>query len=150
MGFTSGSALELLGIEGGDILTGPALLVAVLSLVFADRLPVVERPIRRLLTAPFVLLSGAVFQGLTHDFMGELTGAVDLQALLAQPDGLRLLMSFVAISLAVSWIFYSMLVFAPRELADPGAPTAWWVFRFGVFYVSVVASLVAGGMPIVL
>jgi hypothetical protein len=149
VGFTCGSALELLGIESGDVVTGPALLVAILSLVFADRLPVVERPVRRLLVAPFVLLSGAVFQGLTAELMTGLAGVVDLPTLLASPDGLQLVALVVGVSLAVSWIFYSMLVFAPRELADPGAPTAWWAVRFGVFWVSVVAGLVLGSTPVI-
>jgi hypothetical protein len=150
VGFTSGSALEQLGIAGGDVVTGPALLFTILSVVFADRLPVVERPVRRLLTAPFVLLSGAVFQGLTAELMTGLAGVVDLPTILAAPDAVQLVALVVGISLAVSWIFYSMLVFAPRELADPGAPTAWWVLRFGVFWVSVVASLVLGSAPLIL
>ena len=150
VGLTTGSSLELLGIEGGDILTGPALIVAVLSVVLADRLPVVERPVRRLLMAPFVLLSGAVFQGLAAELTGVLTGLVDLPTVLAHPDAIQLLLLIVAVSLAVSWIFYAMLVFAPRELSDPGTPTRWWALRFGLFWVSVIVGLMLdGGAPVV-
>jgi hypothetical protein len=150
VGLTAGSSLELLGIEGGDIVTGPALIVAVLSVVFAARLPIVERPVRRLLMAPFVLLSGAVFQGLAAELMGALTGVVDLPAVLAHPDAIQLLLLIITVSLAVSWIFYAMLVFAPRELADPGAPTRWWALRFGLFWASVIVGLMLGGSaPIV-
>jgi hypothetical protein len=151
VGLTAGSSLELMGIEGGDILTGPALIVAVLSVIFADRLPVVERPVRRLLMAPFVLLSGAVFQGLAAELMAALTGVVDLPAVLAHPDAIQLIVLIVGVSLAVSWIFYAMLVFAPRELADPGAPTRWWALRFGLFWVSVIVGLMlGGGAPIII
>jgi hypothetical protein len=145
IGLTAGSALELLGIDGGDIVTGPAMIVAVGSFVFASRLPVVQRPIRRLLVAPFVLLSGAVFQGLVTDFTGSVTGFVDLPALLADSNVISLMATVVVIILAVSWIFYSMLIFAPRELADPGAPTRDWAARYLVFLVSLVLALLLGG-----
>lgn len=145
IGFTAGNALELLGLEGGDIVTGPAMIVAVGSFVFASRLPVVERPVRRLLVAPFLLLSGAVFQGLVAEFTGSTAGFVDLTALLAGPDAIPLLATIAVIVLAVSWIFYAMLIFAPRELADPGAPTRSWVLRYLIFVGSLVAALLLGG-----
>jgi hypothetical protein len=150
IGLTAGNALERLGIEGGDVVTGPAFLVALLAMIFADRLPVVERPIRRLLVAPFVVLSGAVFGHLTADVTSALAGVTDLPALLVHPQALGLIVTIVSISLAVSWIFYAMLVFAPRELSDPGTPTRWWAFRFGVFWASVLVSLAIGGAPVVL
>ncbi len=34
-----------------------------------------------------------------------------------------------------------MLVFAPRELADPGAPTRTWAVRYLIFLVSLVLAL---------
>ncbi len=117
---TAGNALEQLGLEGGDIVTGPAVFVPSGHCVFASRLPVVQRPVRRLLVAPFVLLSGAVFQGLVVEFTGSAAGFVDLPALLADPQAIAIVVTVAAIILAVSWIFYSMLVFAPRKLADPG------------------------------
>ncbi len=151
VGLTAGSALELIGVDGGDIVTGPAFIVAVLSVVLADRLPIVERRIRRLLVAPFVLLTGAVFQGLAADLTAALTGLVDLPAIVSHPDAIQLLLLVVVVSLAVSWIFYAMLVFAPRELADPGAPTRWWILRFGLFWVSLILGMaLGGGAPVAL
>jgi len=150
IGLTAGNALELLGLEGGDVVTGPAMIVGVGSFVFASRLPVVERPVRRLLVAPFVLLSGAVFQGLVSEFTGSVSGHVDLPALLRDPSALTIVATVGGIILAVSWIFYAMLVFAPRELADPGASTPTWVTRYLVFLATLVVALVAGGTTPVL
>jgi hypothetical protein len=45
----------------------------------------------------------------------------------------------------VALIFYEMFVFAPRELADPGASALSWAIRFAIFYVSLVAAILAGG-----
>jgi len=150
IGLTTGNALELIGLEGGDIFTGPAMVVAVLSFVFASRLPVVQRPVRRLLVAPFLLLSGAVFQGLVAEFTSSFDGSVDLPALLAEANAIPLIATVAAIVLAVSWIFYAMLIFAPRELADPGAPTRSWTVRYLVFLVSLVVALLLGGTTPVL
>lgn len=151
IGLTAGGALELLGLEGGDIVTGPAVIVAVGSYVFASRLPVVQRPVRRLLVAPFVLLSGAVFQGLVAEFTDSVSGFVDLPALLADPQAIAIVATVAAIILAVSWIFYSMLVFAPRELADPGASTRAWVTRYLVFLASLsIALILDGATPVVI
>ncbi len=150
IGLTTGNALELMGLEGGDIVTGPAMVAAVLSFVFASRLPVVQRPVRRLLVAPFLLLSGAVFQGLVAEFTASVDGLVDLPALLAEANAISLLVTVAAIILAVSWIFYAMLIFAPRELADPGAPTRSWAVRYLVFLVSLVVALLLGGSTPVL
>ncbi len=126
------------------------MVVAVLSFVFASRLPVVQRHVRRLLVAPFLLLSGAVFQGLVAEFTSSVDGFVHLPALLANPNAILLLITVAAIILAVSWIFYSMLIFAPRELADPGAPTRSWAVRYLVFLVCLVVALLLGGSTPVL
>lgn len=126
------------------------MIVAVGSFVFASRLPVVQRPVRRLLVAPFVLLSGAVFQGLVVEFTGSAAGFVDLPALLADPQAIAIVVTVAAIILAVSWIFYSMLVFAPRELADPGASTRAWVTRYLVFLASLsIALILDGATPVI-
>ena len=37
-----------------------------------------------------------------------------------------------------------MFVFAPRELADPGASALSWAVRFAIFYVSLVVAILAG------
>ncbi len=101
IGLTAGNALELMGLEGGDIVTGPAMIVAVGSFVVASRLPIVQRPVRRLLVAPFVLLSGAVFQGLVAQFTASVAD-VDLPGLLAATSEIAILVTVPAIILAVS------------------------------------------------
>jgi len=96
------------------------------------------------------LLSGAVFQGLVAEFTSSFDGSVDLPALLAEANAIPLIATVAAIVLAVSWIFYAMLIFAPRELADPGAPTRSWTVRYLVFLVSLVVALLLGGTTPVL
>lgn len=74
IGLTAGDALSRMGVRGGGILTVPALFVAILAAVFADRLPVVAAPIRRLLVMPFVLLSNRVLRPSHQRLYGRRTG----------------------------------------------------------------------------
>lgn len=51
---------------------------------------------------------------------------------------------------AAATMFYLMLVFAPRELADPGAPRLAWIIRYALFLVTLGVALLIGGFPAVL
>src|SRR3954469_5302859 len=110
------SSLGLFGIPNDGLLIGPAFVITAGAVVLGNRLPVVSRQTRRVLVAPFVLLSGAVLQSLIVNIGGVLAGQVDVGGILGQPKGPALLLDIVLISLFVSWIFYAMLVYAPREL----------------------------------
>ena len=143
VGFVAGDSLDRMGLPGGDFLMGLTVIVAVISFVFASRLPVVSRNVRRLLTGPFVLLSGAFLQQFAADFSSSFAGTDVLGHLLGLQNvgavfGLLAILAFAAL------IFYEMFVFAPRELADPGASALSWAVRFAIFYVSLVVAILAG------
>jgi len=143
VGFVAGDSLDRMGLPGGDFLIGLTVIVAVISFVFASRLPVVSRNVRRLLTGPFVLLSGAFLQQFAADFSSSFAGTDVLGHLLGLQNvgavfGLLAILAFAAL------IFYEMFVFAPRELADPGASALSWAVRFAIFYVSLVVAILAG------
>jgi len=143
VGFVSGNALDRMGLPGGDALVGIAFVVAMISFVFARRLPVVPRDVRRALVAPFVLLSGAFLQEVAADFTSSFAGT-DLLGQLLALDNWGLIFSLLGILLFAALIFYEMLVFAPRELADPGASALSWAARFTIFFVSLVVAILAG------
>ncbi len=145
-----GSAFALLGIGDSAPFIVVAAAVVVGAFVFADRLPVVGRPLRRVLVTPFVLLSGALLQSFVVDIGGALGGSINVGDLLAQPDALVLVPEILLIVAMVSWIFYAMLVFAPRELASPGDTTRAWAVRFGLFFVTLLIGVVAGNAQAVL
>jgi hypothetical protein len=117
----AGEGSRKLGIGDGGLLTGVAFLVGVAAFALADRLPVVSAPVRRALIAPFVLVCAAIFQ----EFVSSLTRGITA-ADLPVWGGLLVLGAAV---------FYSMLIYAPRELADPDAEGHSWLVRFGVFVV---------------
>jgi len=143
VGFVAGDSLERMGLPGGDPLIGIALIVAVIAFVFAKRLPVVPRNVRRLLVGPFVFLCAAFLQQFAAEFTSSFAGMDVLGELLALNNPV-LVINLLAILGFVALIFYEMFVFAPRELADPGASTLSWAVRFAIFYVSLVVALFAG------
>jgi hypothetical protein len=143
VGFVAGDSLDRMGLPGGDLLIGVAVVVAVASFVLADRLPVVSRNTRRLLVGPFVLLAGAFLQQFAADFTSSFAGTDVLGTLLAL-DNLVFVIGLLAILAYAALIFYLMFVFAPRELADPGASNLSWTIRFALFYASLLIAIFAG------
>jgi hypothetical protein len=140
------SSLGLLGFPNNDLFIGPAFVITTGAVLLGNRLPVVSRQVRRVMVAPFVLFSGAVLQSLVVSIGGALAGQVDVSGIFGQPKGPVLLFDIVLIALFVSWIFYAMLVYAPRELASPGASVRSWVIRFVLFFVTLVIGVVIGNM----
>ncbi len=143
VGFVAGDSLDRMGLPGGDLLIGVAVIVAVASFVLGDRLPVVSRNTRRLLVGPFVLLAGAFLQQFAADFTSSFAGTNVLGALLGL-NNLVAEIGLLAILAYAALIFYLMFVFAPRELADPSASNLAWAVRFVVFYVSLLIAIFAG------
>ena len=143
VGFVAGDSLDRMGLPGGDVLILVAFVAAVASFVLADHLPVVSRQTRRVLVAPFVLLSGAFIQGLAMDIASGF-GGTDVVGALRGMD-LTLAVTLLGIVAFIALVLYLALVVAPRELADPGASTASWVVRFAIFYVSLLVAIVVGG-----
>lgn len=129
------AAFSKLGVGGGGILTVTAFVVGVASFVLAPRLPVVRPQVRRALVMPFVLVCGGTFQSL----VGDLTDGLDLRGYLAgsagasSGDAALLLGGFGGLLILAAAVFYTMLVYAPRELAEAGTSARSWVVRFAMF-----------------
>ncbi|HVM29437.1 MAG TPA: hypothetical protein VM305_01515 [Candidatus Limnocylindrales bacterium] len=142
--FVGGTSLERLGLPGGGLLIFLALAAAVASFVLGDRLPVMSRPARRMLVTPFVVMAAVLFHDPASLFSEGLAGSTELLSWLLAPENLVLTLYVLAIIGFAGWIFYAMLIFVPRELADPGGSTRSWAVRFAFFYVTLVAAMFVG------
>ncbi|MEP7361373.1 MAG: hypothetical protein ABI744_07325 [Chloroflexota bacterium] len=149
VGFVAGDSLDRMGLPGGDVLVGIAVLVAMVAFLAGKRLPVVSRNTRRLLVGPFVLLCTAFLQQLAAQFTGAFAGTDVLGQLLAMHNPIFVIELFGILGF-IALIFYEMFVFAPRELADPGASSRAWAVRFAIFYVSLAAAILVGGSGLLL
>ena len=141
-------AVLLVGASGATALslTGTAVeayaAAAVVLIVLARfALPPLSPVVRRALVTPFILVAGglfwtaidAVFAGpLVSGGAGSLTVAT-LQSLVTSPAFLFLL--------AFSGVYYAMLVYAPRQVADPEGGVLAWAIRYAMFLAGVVLGV---------
>jgi hypothetical protein len=118
-------AASNLGLGLGGWFMGLAFLAILVGTMAADRLPVVEAPVRRLFTVPFILVSAAYFNGFAATFLG----AIDIGQVAGSFAGADAsFVAFVGVMLLGGMAaFYAMFVVAPRELADPEDAGFRWI-----------------------
>jgi hypothetical protein len=96
--------------------------------------PALQPAVRRALMMPFVLAAGGIF----WTFIRGITGGA---ALFADPGAFLAVAPSVAPVLGLLGLFaafyYAMLVYAPRQIAEPEGGLTSWLLRFGLFLVSV-------------
>jgi hypothetical protein len=113
-----------------------AVAVVVIAVALATRLryPVLPARVRRALVTPYVLVTGGLFWSLIGAVTGGGTVAAVRDAVPADPQGALPVAGFL---IAFSAIYYAMLVFAPRQVAErEGGPVAW-IVRYLLFAVSI-------------
>jgi hypothetical protein len=138
----AGTLLVIADVEArlglGDS-AGPLPIVIAIVVAIAARLwlPPTTAPTRRLLVAPFLLATSGIFSAI----LASLTDLFDLRAL-ATAIGTAELGTLLVLGFGVAGIaiFYTMLIFAPRQIAEREGTGLTWTIRFLVF----VAGLILG------
>ncbi|HUZ68236.1 MAG TPA: hypothetical protein VMU65_00865 [Candidatus Saccharimonadales bacterium] len=118
-----------------------AALVAMVTVHFA--VPPLAAPIRRALVTPFVLVSGALFWTFIAAITGE-PGSATPEAAIANPATALAAGGFL---IAFSGVFYVMLIFAPRQVADREGGIVSWLVRYALFAAGVIAGLAWPRLP---
>ena len=108
---------------------GIVLAIAVLQ----PHLPTVPTGVRRALVTPYLLVAGGLFWNIVRQVTGGLglaaqPGALDALSAAAGPIGLLILGAAV---------YYAMLIYAPRQIADREGGPIEWLARFALFVASV-------------
>jgi hypothetical protein len=122
----------------------PLAIAALVALLFRLRIPPLTAVQRRTLVTPFILVTSRFF----GEFLSGLTPFFDLRTLAAAitEHGGFAGTAFVALiaTLGVA-VFYAMLVFAPRQIAEREGSPASWAVRFVLFVVSLsIGQTIAG------
>lgn len=99
--------------------------------------PPLAAPVRRALVTPFVLVSGALFWTFIAAISGE-PGSATPEAGIANAATALAAGGFL---IAFSGVFYAMLIFAPRQVADREGGVVTWLFRYALFAAGVIAGL---------
>lgn len=141
--FALDDCVSRLGLSGG-LETVPLVLPIVAAVAARIWLPPTTAPIRRALVAPFVLAASGFFS----DLVASLSDLFDLRrinAWIAQDtSGLAVFGTFLA--LAGVLVFYAMLVYAPRQVAEREGSALTWTIRFVVFVVGLSLGTTLAGI----
>jgi hypothetical protein len=127
------TTIENLAIaDAGPVLAAGLVGLAVLA---RFRVPPLDGRPRRLLVTPFILLSAGAF----GEFMSGLRDLFDLRELVdgVQASGLDVALGLFVAGLALLGVlvFYVMLIFAPRQVAEREGSPGTWALRFLLFVV---------------
>ena len=132
--FVVASTAAALGLsQAADLAVGGAVVVAVMLVRL--RWPTPAAVVRRALVTPYILVAGGLFWNLivTVTAGGDLPPRI--RSVGASDPGSVL--PIVGFLLAFSAVYYAMLIYAPRLVAErEGGPIAWLV-RYGLFVASV-------------
>jgi hypothetical protein len=144
LAFTLDDVRARLGLDGGLALL-PIVAAGVVALVARFRLGPLAAVQRRALVTPFVLVTSRFF----GDVVGGFTDLFDLRQLAAAviaPGGAVGTVFVVGIAILGVALFYVMLVFAPRQIAEREGSPGTWAVRFLVFVVSLALGQTLAGM----
>lgn len=132
--FVVDNTTERLGLSDGNLAVLPLLLAVAAAIVARLRLPPLSGEQRRALVTPFILATSGFF----GSFLVGLTDLFDIRSLIAAfsgPDDPRWTLFVLGIATLGVLVFYLMLVFAPRQIAEREGTTGSWAVRFLVFIV---------------
>jgi hypothetical protein len=135
----SAAAFGALGLDPapGIVLS----LVAALILAgLRSRMPVLSPSVRRTLITPFVLAAGGIFWSFVEGFTGGAGLPVDPGELVSALSSSEA-QFFVTILTAMAAVYYAMLIFAPRQIAEQEGGPVEWLVRFALFLASLVFGL---------
>ena len=94
---------------------------------------------RRALVTPFILAAGGLFWSLISAVTGSVNQAGGLkEAVLSDPAAALPFLGFVA---AFSAVYYAMLVYAPRQVAEREGGVVTWALRYALFVVGILFGL---------
>jgi hypothetical protein len=129
------------GVTALDVTSGPglALLVTAGVVMIAVHLflPPLGIPARRALVTPFVMVAGGLFWTFIAAVAGE-PGSAAAGSAVSDPRTVLVAGGFL---LAFSGVYYAMLVYAPRQVAEREGGLVTWVLRYALFVAGVIFGL---------
>ena len=131
--FTLDSTIERLDLTDSAAIV-PLALAVLTAIVARWKLPPLSAEQRRALVTPFILAASGFF----GSFLVGLTDLFDIRSLIAgltSTTDLGTTLFVLAIATLGVLIFYLMLVFAPRQIAEREGSPLNWAVRFAVFIV---------------
>lgn len=136
--FSGSAGLGLTDAAGWAVVVAGFVVVVVVRL----RWPALPTSVRRMLVTPFLLATGGIF----WTIVDQVAGGSSLLGLATIGTGGSITpigtIAFVAAALAAfSAVYYAMLIYAPRQVAEPEGGPVTWLVRYGIFLLSIVVGV---------
>jgi hypothetical protein len=129
------------GFTALDVTSGPGLAVIAAAIVAMIVVRVFVPPlavaVRRALVTPFVMVAGGLFWTFIAAVSGE-PGSASVVTAVADPQTALAAAGFL---IAFSAIYYAMLVYAPRQVAEREGGLVTWILRYALFVAGVIFGL---------
>jgi hypothetical protein len=133
--------VALSGFTALDVTSGVGLGVAIAAAVAMIAMRVLVPPLglvaRRALVTPFVMVAGGLFWTFIAAISGEPGSATPASAISNPQTGV----AAAGFLLAFSAVYYAMLVYAPRQVAQREGGAVTWVIRYALFVAGVTFGL---------
>lgn len=132
-------------ISGFIALGAPTLVVylallaaAVGAIAIRVAVPPLSVFVRRAMVTPFVMVAGGLYWTLIESIVGTPGAAALRRNVPLDPHSAEPVLLFL---LAFSAIYYAMLIFAPRQIAEREGGVIEWLLRYAAFVVSIVLGI---------
>jgi hypothetical protein len=141
--FALTDCVERLGLSGG-LESVPLILPIGTAVVARFRLPPTTAVQRRALVTPFIIAASGFFS----DFISRLSDLFDLRVVAAWLGGDTTGLAAFGAVLAILGVlvFYAMLVFAPRQIAEREGGALTWTVRFVTFILGLTLGTTLAGI----
>jgi hypothetical protein len=114
---------------------GPILVAVAVFSLLGSHAPALRTSLRRTLVTPFVLAAGGLFWSFVREFIGPGNIAGEIGSSFASDSrGTLAILGFLTVTAAV---YYAMLVYAPRQVAEREGGPLEWAARFALFLVGI-------------
>ena len=128
------------GLAGGAVDVAIVGAIAILVVVRL-RWPALPTATRRILVTPFIFATGGIFWSVVDQVVGGPGGSGGAPAGPAAGASLQEIALELGIFGVFSGIYYLMLIYAPRQVAEPEGGLLTWLVRFGLFLASVIVGV---------
>jgi hypothetical protein len=127
------TGVGLSGLPADAVVIGAIAALVVVRL----RWPALPTATRRLLVTPFIFATGGIFWSVVDQVVGG-GGVLGGATAGASLQGIAIELGFFG---AFAGIYYLMLIYAPRQVAEPEGGVLTWLVRFALFLVSVIVGV---------
>jgi hypothetical protein len=131
------SGFTALGTPSSVVL-GAVIVLGIAMVAVRVAVPPLPITVRRVLVSPFIAVAAGIYWNLIAAVTAGHTFEVTPAQIAADPHTAELILGFLA---AFSAVYYAMLVYGPRQVAEREGGRVEWILRYAVFFASVVLGI---------